>query len=78
MPFRSTVLVQNQGEMLKSGRLETPYKGIVDCATRTYADEGLVSCTFDSDDDVETKGASGFADIAFPSLAFHLSIFTVM
>lgn len=29
--------------MLKSGRLATPYKGIVDCATRTYADEGLVS-----------------------------------
>merc|ERR1712093_261493 len=37
------LLVQNQGEMLKSGRLATPYKGIVDCATRTYADEGLVS-----------------------------------
>merc|ERR1711959_186162 len=36
-------MVQNQGEMLKSGRLATPYKGIVDCATRTYADEGLVS-----------------------------------
>merc|ERR1712029_1144955 len=33
----------NQGEMIKQGRLATPYKGIVDCATRTYADEGLVS-----------------------------------
>merc|ERR1711939_706871 len=40
---RIKLLVQNQGEMLKSGRLATPYKGIVDCATRTYADEGLVS-----------------------------------
>ncbi|KDE03493.1 ADP,ATP carrier protein [Microbotryum lychnidis-dioicae p1A1 Lamole] len=40
---RIKLLVQNQGEMLKSGRLETPYKGIVDCAKRTYADEGLVS-----------------------------------
>lgn len=49
LPSLSTVLVQNQGEMLKSGRLETPYKGIVDCATRTYADEGIVSCTFSSD-----------------------------
>lgn len=29
--------------MLKSGRLATPYKGIVDCAVRTYKDEGLVS-----------------------------------
>ncbi|GAA6061988.1 hypothetical protein JCM10212_004266 [Sporobolomyces blumeae] len=40
---RIKLLVQNQGEMLKSGRLATPYKGIADCATRTYADEGLVS-----------------------------------
>ena len=29
--------------MLKSGRLATPYKGIADCAKRTYGDEGLVS-----------------------------------
>jgi solute carrier family 25 (adenine nucleotide translocator) protein 4/5/6/31 len=29
--------------MLKSGRLATPYKGIADCASRTYADEGLVA-----------------------------------
>jgi solute carrier family 25 (adenine nucleotide translocator) protein 4/5/6/31 len=35
--------VQNQGEMIKSGRLATPYSGIVDCARRTYADEGMVS-----------------------------------
>lgn len=41
---RNAVLVQNQGEMLKSGRLATPYKGIADCAARTYADEGLVAC----------------------------------
>ena len=40
------VLVQNQGEMLKSGRLAVPYKGIADCATRTYADEGMISCKF--------------------------------
>ncbi|SCV68047.1 BQ2448_168 [Microbotryum intermedium] len=40
---RIKLLVQNQGEMLKSGRLETPYKGIVDCAKRTYGDEGLIS-----------------------------------
>ncbi|KAK4700158.1 hypothetical protein P7C70_g6092, partial [Phenoliferia sp. Uapishka_3] len=40
---RIKLLVQNQGEMLKSGRLATPYKGIADCATRTYADEGLVA-----------------------------------
>jgi len=38
---RVKLLVQNQGEMLKSGRLATPYKGIVDCSARTYAEEGL-------------------------------------
>merc|ERR1712228_622433 len=40
---RIKLLVQNQGEMLKSGRLATPYEGIADCAARTYADEGLVA-----------------------------------
>lgn len=40
---RVKLLVQNQGEMLKSGRLATPYKGIVDCSARTYAEEGLVA-----------------------------------
>lgn len=29
--------------MLASGRLATPYKGIVDCAVRTYREEGLLS-----------------------------------
>ena len=31
-------------QVIKSGRLAEPYKGIVDCARRTYADEGVVSC----------------------------------
>ena len=29
--------------MIKQGRLSHPYKGVVDCFSRTYADEGLVS-----------------------------------
>lgn len=41
---RIKLLVQNQGEMLKTGRLSHPYKGIMDCGARTYADEGMVSC----------------------------------
>lgn len=41
---RIKLLVQNQGEMLKTGRLDKPYAGIADCFKRTYADEGLVSC----------------------------------
>jgi len=40
---RVKLLVQNQGEMLKSGRLATPYKGVVDCTMRTYAEEGFAS-----------------------------------
>ncbi|KZO95277.1 mitochondrial carrier [Calocera viscosa TUFC12733] len=38
---RIKLLIQNQDEMMKQGRLDTPYKGIIDCTKRTYADEGL-------------------------------------
>jgi solute carrier family 25 (adenine nucleotide translocator) protein 4/5/6/31 len=40
---RIKLLVQNQGEMLKSGRLKEPYKGIVDCAVRVTRDEGIAA-----------------------------------
>ncbi|KAL1690191.1 mitochondrial carrier domain-containing protein [Schizophyllum commune] len=40
---RIKLLVQNQGEMIKQGRLDRPYKGIGDAFVRTYRDEGLVS-----------------------------------
>ncbi|KAG8763742.1 hypothetical protein FRC11_013197 [Ceratobasidium sp. 423] len=40
---RIKLLIQNQDEMIKQGRLASPYKGVVDCFRRTYADEGLVS-----------------------------------
>jgi solute carrier family 25 (adenine nucleotide translocator) protein 4/5/6/31 len=40
---RVKLLVQNQGEMIKSGRLREPYKGIVDCARRVMMEEGVVS-----------------------------------
>jgi len=40
---RVKLLVQNQGEMLKSGRLKEPYKGIIDCTRRVMAEEGLIS-----------------------------------
>ncbi|KAH7104231.1 mitochondrial carrier domain-containing protein [Auriculariales sp. MPI-PUGE-AT-0066] len=40
---RIKLLVQNQDEMIKQGRLATPYKGVMDCFRRTYAEEGLVS-----------------------------------
>jgi len=40
---RIKLLVQNQDEMIKSGRLSTPYKGVVDCFQRIVKDEGFVS-----------------------------------
>jgi solute carrier family 25 (adenine nucleotide translocator) protein 4/5/6/31 len=40
---RVKLLIQNQDEMIKQGRLAQPYKGIGDCFVRTYQQEGLVS-----------------------------------
>ncbi|KAL2928627.1 ADP ATP carrier protein 3 mitochondrial [Bienertia sinuspersici] len=40
---RVKLLIQNQDEMLKSGRLSEPYKGISDCFARTIKDEGMIS-----------------------------------
>lgn len=37
------MLIQNQDEMIKQGRLAQPYKGIGDCFKRTIADEGMIS-----------------------------------
>lgn len=39
---RVKLLVQNQDEMLKSGRLDKPYKGVVDCTVRVYRTEGIL------------------------------------
>merc|ERR1711916_319433 len=38
---RVKMMVQNQGEMLKQGLIDTPYKGVIDCFARTYQTEGL-------------------------------------
>jgi len=40
---RVKLLIQNQDEMLKSGRLAEPYKGIADCFGRVTRDEGVVA-----------------------------------
>ncbi|UNI16359.1 ADP/ATP carrier protein [Purpureocillium takamizusanense] len=39
---RIKLLVQNQDEMIKAGRLDRRYGGIVDCFKRTIADEGTL------------------------------------
>jgi len=38
---RVKLLVQNQNEMIKQGRLDKPYSGVVDCATRVLKTEGV-------------------------------------
>lgn len=40
---RVKLLIQNQDEMIKQGRLAEPYKGIGDCFGRTIKDEGFVA-----------------------------------
>ncbi|XP_043691283.1 ADP,ATP carrier protein, mitochondrial-like [Telopea speciosissima] len=40
---RVKLLIQNQDEMIKTGRLAEPYKGIGDCFSRTMKDEGMMS-----------------------------------
>lgn len=40
---RVKLLIQNQDEMIKAGRLSEPYKGIGDCFGRTIKDEGFLS-----------------------------------
>merc|ERR1712213_92057 len=39
---RVKLLVQNQAEMIKQGRLDRPYTGVVDCVKRTLASEGVL------------------------------------
>uniref|UniRef100_A0A7S0L174 ADP/ATP translocase n=1 Tax=Coccolithus braarudii TaxID=221442 RepID=A0A7S0L174_9EUKA len=39
---RIKLLIQNQDEMIKQGRLDKPYTGVVDCATRVLRTEGLI------------------------------------
>ncbi|KAE8700267.1 ADP,ATP carrier protein [Hibiscus syriacus] len=40
---RVKLLIQNQDEMIRAGRLSEPYKGIGDCFKRTMAEEGVMS-----------------------------------
>jgi len=39
---RVKLMVQNQDEMLKSGRLDKPYKGVLDCTKRILTEEGVI------------------------------------
>merc|ERR1711893_120499 len=39
---RVKLLVQNQNEMIKQGRLAEPYKGVIDCVNKTLRAEGVI------------------------------------
>lgn len=39
---RVKLLIQNQGEMIKQGRLDRPYNGVIDCTVRTFKSEGIL------------------------------------
>ena len=38
---RVKLLVQNQDEMIKQGRLDKPYTGVIDCTKRVLQTEGV-------------------------------------
>ena len=38
---RVKLLVQNQDEMIKQGRLDKPYNGVADCTARVLKTEGV-------------------------------------
>jgi solute carrier family 25 (adenine nucleotide translocator) protein 4/5/6/31 len=40
---RIKLLLQNQDELIKQGRLKVPYKGIVECTRRVVKEEGVLS-----------------------------------
>ena len=40
---RVKLLLQNQGELIKQGKLNTAYRGVKDCVTKTLTNEGVTS-----------------------------------
>ena len=38
---RVKLLIQNQDEMIKQGRLDKPYNGVLDCTKRVLSTEGF-------------------------------------
>ncbi|KAA0199745.1 Major ADP/ATP carrier of the mitochondrial inner membrane [Fasciolopsis buskii] len=39
---RVKLLIQNQDEMIKQGRLDRPYRGVIDCTVHTFKTEGVL------------------------------------
>lgn len=62
---RVKLLIQNQDEMIKAGRLSEPYKGIGDCFKRTMKDEGFSSLW---------RGNTANVIRYFPTQASHMNL----
>ncbi len=43
---RVKLMVQGQDEMIRMGRLDKPYTGVIDCTMRTFRTEGITTHTF--------------------------------
>merc|ERR1712149_122474 len=62
---RVKLLVQNQDEMIKMGRLDKPYSGVIDCTMRTFKakkDEGYASKFAKN---IASGGAAGALSLCF-------------
>ena len=56
---RVKLMVQNQDEMLKHGRISEPYKGVIDCTVKTYRAEGTCMCQREGERERERKREGG-------------------
>ncbi|KAM1340514.1 hypothetical protein ACFX2H_038894 [Malus domestica] len=61
---RVKLLLQNQGEMIKRGQIKRPYKGVGDCFTRVFREEGVLSFW---------RGNQANAIRYFPTQAFNFA-----
>ena len=59
---------------IKQGRLSHPYKGVVDCFSRTYKDEGMVSLWRGNTANVIRYFPTQALNFAFSQSAFFLHL----
>merc|ERR1711909_246049 len=62
---RVKLLVQNQDEMIRQGRLDKPYTGVVDCTTRTLKTEGIIPFWRGNLANIASGGAAGTMSLLF-------------
>lgn len=67
---RVKLLIQNQDEMIKAGRLSEPYKGIGDCFSRTIKDEGVLALWRGNTANVIRYFPTQVCQISFPCIFY--------